>query len=107
MQELLPPTASPVSNSFSDTGLSPSTIYYYRVAAVDNAGNIGALSAERSGTTSAPPDTTPPAQVTGLAITVVSSNQLNLNWNINTEPDLARYYVYKRYYRWIYCDSWS
>ena len=90
-----PPTASPNANAFSNTGLSPSTIYYYRVAAVDNAGNIGPLSVERSGTTSAPPDTTPPAQVTGLSITVVSSNQLNLTWNINTEPDLARYYVYR------------
>jgi galactose oxidase-like protein/Kelch motif protein len=40
-------------------------------------------------------DTTPPAQVTGLSITVVSSNQLNLTWDTNTEPDLARYYVYR------------
>ena len=49
-----PPTGTPNTNSFSSTGLSPSTTYYYRVAAVDNAGNIGTLSSEISGTTSNP-----------------------------------------------------
>ena len=46
------PIATPTTNSYSNTGLSPSTTYYYKVAAVDNAGNIGALSNEVSGTTS-------------------------------------------------------
>jgi Fibronectin type III domain len=46
-----PPTATPGTNSFADTGLNPSSTYYYRVAAVDNAGNIGTLSSEQSGTT--------------------------------------------------------
>jgi subtilisin len=44
--------ASPSTNSYSDTGLSASTTYYYTVAAVDTAGNIGERSAEASGTTS-------------------------------------------------------
>ena len=39
-------------------------------------------------------DTIPPAQVTGLTVTTVSSIQLNLNWNANTETDLAYYNVY-------------
>jgi fibronectin type 3 domain-containing protein len=90
-----PPIGTPASNTFSNTGLSPTTTYYYKVAAVDNAGNIGLLSVERSGTTNAPPDTTPPSQVTGLTVTVVSSNQLNLNWTANTETDLDRYNVYR------------
>jgi hypothetical protein len=55
-----PPVARPATNSYSDTGLTGSTTYYYKVAAVDNAGNIGALSVERSGTTSPPPQ--PPPQ---------------------------------------------
>ena len=46
------PIATPATNSYSNTGLSPSTTYYYKVAAVDNAGNIGAVSTEVSGTTS-------------------------------------------------------
>jgi 3-keto-disaccharide hydrolase/fibronectin type III domain protein len=49
------PVATPATNSYSDTKLTASTTYYYKVAAVDNAGNIGTLSVERSGTTSPPP----------------------------------------------------
>ena len=80
---------------YSNTGLSPSTTYYYKVSAVDNAGNIGTLSTERSATTSTPADTTPPAQVAGLSVTAVSSTQLNLSWTANTEPDLNHYNVYR------------
>jgi hypothetical protein len=54
------PTSTPTTNSFSDTGLTASTTYYYRVTAVDNSGNIGSLSVEQSGTTNPPSDTTPP-----------------------------------------------
>jgi thermitase len=43
----------------------------------------------------APPDTTTPAQVTGLTVTTVSSSQLDLSWNANTEPDLKNYRVYR------------
>ena len=39
------------ANLFSNTGLNPNTTYYYKIAAVDNVGNIGSLSLERSGTT--------------------------------------------------------
>jgi hypothetical protein len=45
--------AQPTGISYSDTGLASSTTYYYRVAAVDNTGNIGQPSAEASGTTAA------------------------------------------------------
>ena len=55
------PTAAPTTNLFPNTGLNPSTTYYYKVSAVDNAGNIGPLSSERSGTTSASSDTTIPS----------------------------------------------
>ncbi len=41
---ITPPTATSLSNSFQDSELNPSTTYYYKVAAVDNAGNIGPLS---------------------------------------------------------------
>jgi hypothetical protein len=44
--------ATPTTNTYSNTGLSGSTTYYYRVAAVDAAGNIGALSSEVPATTS-------------------------------------------------------
>ena len=38
------PTGTSTTNSYSSTGLKPSTKYYYKVAAVDNSGNIGTLS---------------------------------------------------------------
>lgn len=40
------------------------------------------------------PDITPPAKVTGLTVNTVSSSQLDLNWNANTENDLDYYNVY-------------
>ena len=45
------PSAVPNSNSYSNTGLSSSTTYYYKVAAVDTSGNIGILSNEASAAT--------------------------------------------------------
>ena len=72
-----PPTATttnpPTAVSYQDTGLTPSTTYYYKVSAVDNVGNVGNASTESSGTTAAASDTTPPAAVTGLGVTTASS----------------------------------
>jgi len=84
----------PTTNSFNNTGLEPSTTYYYKVAAVDNAGNIGTYSSQASGTTSGG-DTTPPAQTTGLAASVISDTQINLSWTASTATDLNHYDVYR------------
>jgi len=48
-----------------------------------------------SGTATVTVDTTPPAQVTGLNVATVSSSQLNLTWNANTNLDLNHYNVYR------------
>ena len=92
------PTGTSTTSSYSNTGLSPSTTYSYRVAAVDNAGNIGALSSQVSKTTAASTsstDRTPPAQVTGLVITTVSSSQLNLAWTQVSASDFNHYNIYR------------
>ena len=88
------PLSQPLTNSYADTnGLSQSTYYYYKVAAVDNAGNIGILSDEASGTTTG--DTSAPGKVLGLTASTISSSRIDLSWNSNTEPDLAHYNVYR------------
>jgi len=89
------PVGQPTTNSFSDSGLTPSTTYYYKVAAVDQSGNIGPLSAVDSATTSNPPDLTPPGQVVGVSVSPLGQNQLNLTWTANTESDLSHYNVYR------------
>jgi hypothetical protein len=43
----------PTTNSYNNTGLTASTTYYYKVAAVDNASNIGTYSTQATGTTTA------------------------------------------------------
>ena len=83
----------PTSNSYNNTGLVASTIYYYKVAAVDNSGNIGTYSTQVSGTTAG--DTTPPAQVTGLTATVISDTQINLSWTASAAGDLNHYDVHR------------
>jgi len=40
-------------------------------------------------------DNTAPDQVSGLIVTTVSSSQLDLDWDANSEPDLDHYNVYR------------
>ena len=55
-------------NSYSDTGLAPSTTYIYTVAAYDAAGNVSGQSSSASATTQAVADTTPPAAPQGATV---------------------------------------
>ena len=93
-----PPAGTSTTNSYSSTGLNPSTTYYYKVAAVDKAGHIGSTSSAKPGKTKPGPvgnDTTPPGQVTGLTVSTVSTSQLNLAWNKNPESDFNHYNIYR------------
>lgn len=60
--------ATSATNSYSNTGLTASTSYTYRVAAYDAAGNISGQSTSASATTQATVDTTPPAAPTNLRV---------------------------------------
>ena len=50
---------TPTATAYSDTGLSPSTTYRYRVRAVDPSGNLGGYSAVAEATTAVAPPTPP------------------------------------------------
>ncbi len=69
------------TTAYSDSGLTGSTSYSYRVRAKDNAGNTGPYSATASATTAAPVITAP----TNLAASVISAAQINLSWTAATE----------------------
>lgn len=75
------------SNSFSNTGLSASTRYWYRVRAKNSGGDSG-YSNVADATTQAPPVTIPRLP-SGLAATASSSSQINLNWIDNANDETA------------------
>lgn len=77
--------ASNSATTYSDTALTASTSYTYRVRATDAAGNLSAYSNAASATTQASVDKTPPSAPTALAATGVSSAQINLSWTASTD----------------------
>src|SRR5215467_10643569 len=71
--------------SFTDSGLSASTTYSYRVRATDVAGNASPFSATASATTKASVDTTAPTSPTNLVASAPSSSQIRLTWTASTD----------------------
>lgn len=69
------------SHSQQITGLSPSTTYNYRVLSRDAAGNL-ATSGNRTFTTAAPPDTTPPT-ISNIAASNITSTSAVITWSTN------------------------
>ena len=86
------------ATSFSDTGLTASTLYTYTVTAYDALNNESNQSVPASATTFAtpPPDTTAPSVPQGLAASASSTSTINLNWNASTDNvGVAGYRVYR------------
>jgi len=69
--------------TYSNTGLTASTTYYYLVEAVDSAGSSGP-SNQASATTSASSCAAAPTAPSGLTATDASSSQINLSWTAST-----------------------
>ena len=65
--------------------------FFYRVQVVDAYGIVGAPSAVISGTV---PDTTPPGP-TAIIDAVGAPDRIRVDWQPNSEPDLAGYQIYR------------
>ena len=85
-------TASPVATSqFNDSTAPAGVTSFYRITAVNY---HGAESTHASTSAMRPTDSTPPAAPSGLAAQGTASG-IALNWNDNTEGDLAGYNIYR------------
>lgn len=71
------------ATSFSVTGLSPGTTYYFVVRARDEAGNTDSNRIEKSATTPRESDTTPPSfgGITSAIATAGGTGQADLSWS--------------------------
>ena len=65
---------------------------YYRITAVDGAGNESALSAEVTGT---PVDETAPEAPSDCVVSNETDEEIALTWSVGSEPDLAGYNLYR------------
>jgi chitodextrinase len=78
------------------TGLTPSTLYSFTVAAFDTAGNSSAPSAALTLTTLAPPDVLAPTAPADLAATALTPNSLTLSWSAAVDNvGVSGYRVYR------------
>jgi chitodextrinase len=76
------------------TGLTASTSYTWKVTGIDKYGNESP-GASVTASTKAPPDTTPPANVTNLTWTPDSYTTGTLNWTPPADADLNGFNVYQ------------
>ncbi|MBK8231056.1 MAG: fibronectin type III domain-containing protein [Candidatus Eisenbacteria bacterium] len=68
------------NETFTVTGLTAATTYYFAVKAGDEVPNFGPLSNVASGATSGGGDTTPPTAVSNLATGSPSASSISLSW---------------------------
>ena len=93
------PLATVATTSYTDTGLTASTAYNYRVLAFDLAtpANASALSAAASATTQTPPDTTAPTVPANVTATALSASQIQISWSASTDSEsgVGGYRIYR------------
>src|SRR5690606_30021753 len=78
--------------TYSDSGLTNGTTYYYAVVAVDGADQASALSNEASATPTAAD--VAPAAPTGLTATA-NDDHVTLAWTPPADTDIAGYKIYR------------
>ena len=81
-----------LTSNYVDSATTIGTTYFYKVTAVDNAGNESAQTAFVSATRTS--DSIAPAAPKNLVPTP-AANGIHLDWSNNTEADLAGYNVYR------------
>ncbi|MCL4762652.1 MAG: S-layer homology domain-containing protein, partial [Burkholderiales bacterium] len=99
--------ATPSGTTFSDSGLTASTTYRYRVRAADAAGNLSTYSATVSGTTGAAADTSAPTSPSGLTATADGSSAVNLAWSASTDNVGVEHYRVERCQGSSSCTNFS
>ncbi|NKE71368.1 fibronectin type III domain-containing protein [Candidatus Manganitrophus noduliformans] len=72
--------------TYSDGNLTPDTVYSYRVAAYDAAGNLSAQSAAASVRTLAPADTAAPV-ISGMGAINITAGGALISWSTNEPAD--------------------
>ena len=77
--------------AYSDLGVTNDSTYSYSVTALDTSGNESSASRPVEAT---PRDRTPPAEPGGLTA-AAGNGFISLDWNDNTEDDLAGYNLYR------------
>lgn len=82
---------SPTSSSFTDTGLTNGTTYFYVVSAVNASGASG-----NSSEVSATPQSTAPAPPTGLSVNPNKPGRLNLHWVQSATAGVTKNGIYRR-----------
>jgi len=75
-------TTTAGTTSFTVTGLTPGTTYYFVARAQDEAGNIDSNTIERASTT---PDTIPPAFAGLASATTFTATSIQLSWSAATD----------------------
>jgi fibronectin type 3 domain-containing protein len=80
------------SQLFSDTGLAPSTTYYYRVASSNTDGQSGYSNVDSATTDAAPP--TPPVAPSNLDGSATSSTSVDLFWTDQSDNE-SRFDIYQ------------
>jgi len=81
---------APLSASYTDTGLSANTAYYYKISAVNNNDEEGTLSNITSVTTL-------PDAPTGLAVTARTTSSVTFSWNPVEGADMYVFYIKSMY----------